>query len=231
MWWRRRPVSFKEALQPEFKEYQQQVVKNAKMLAQSLLDRGFDIVSGGTDNHLMLVDLRRKNITGKAAEKALDEVGVTCNKNAIPFDPEKPFVTSGIRLGTPGRDNPGDERGRDGYHSGDYRPGHQRFRGESGAVQGHGGRIAVKLSPVRISFDRFSLQQKIPPAAGLGGQTSTVRLSTDSRIFLGPTRGLVNILVEEGTNRLPIQFRCLPDALCMPAPGMESFCFSQVAVS
>ncbi len=94
-------VSFKEALQPEFKEYQQQVVKNAKMLAQSLLDRGFDIVSGGTDNHLMLVDLRRKNITGKAAEKALDEVGVTCNKNAIPFDPEKPFVTRGIRLGTP----------------------------------------------------------------------------------------------------------------------------------
>ncbi|MBC8544445.1 serine hydroxymethyltransferase [Bianquea renquensis] len=94
-------VSFKEALQPEFKEYQQQVVKNAKMLAQSLLDRGFDIVSGGTDNHLMLVDLRKKNITGKAAEKALDEVGVTCNKNAIPFDPEKPFVTSGIRLGTP----------------------------------------------------------------------------------------------------------------------------------
>ena len=92
-------VSFKEALQPEFKEYQQQVVKNAKMLAQSLLDRGFDIVSGGTDNHLMLVDLRKKNITGKAAEKALDEVGVTCNKNAIPFDPEKPFVTSGIRLG------------------------------------------------------------------------------------------------------------------------------------
>lgn len=94
-------VSFKEALQPEFKEYQQQVVKNAKMLAQSLVDRGFDIVSGGTDNHLMLVDLRKKNVTGKAAEKILDEVGVTCNKNAIPFDPEKPFVTSGIRLGTP----------------------------------------------------------------------------------------------------------------------------------
>ena len=94
-------VSFKEALKPDFNEYQQQVVKNAKMLAQSLLDRGFDIVSGGTDNHLMLVDLRKKNITGKAAEKVLDEVGVTCNKNAIPFDPEKPFVTSGIRLGTP----------------------------------------------------------------------------------------------------------------------------------
>ena len=94
-------VSFGEALRPEFKAYAQQVVANAQALANGLLKRGFNIVSGGTDNHLMLVDLRSKNITGKKAEKYLDEVGVTCNKNAIPFDPEKPFVTSGIRLGTP----------------------------------------------------------------------------------------------------------------------------------
>ena len=94
-------VSFGEALRPEFTEYAKQVVANAQALANGLLKRGFNIVSGGTDNHLMLVDLRSKNITGKKAEKYLDEVGVTCNKNAIPFDPEKPFVTSGIRLGTP----------------------------------------------------------------------------------------------------------------------------------
>lgn len=94
-------VCFQEALQPEFKEYQKQIVKNASALAEALLAHGFDIVSGGTDNHLMLVDLRKKNITGKKAEKLLEGVGITCNKNAIPFDPEKPFVTSGIRLGTP----------------------------------------------------------------------------------------------------------------------------------
>lgn len=94
-------VSFYEALQPEFITYQKQVIANAKALAKGLMDRGFDIVSGGTDNHLMLVNLRSKQITGKKAERYLDEVGVTCNKNAIPFDPEKPFVTSGIRLGTP----------------------------------------------------------------------------------------------------------------------------------
>lgn len=94
-------VSFKEALDDSFKQYQQQIIKNAKTLAKALLDRGFNLVSGGTDNHLMLVDLRSKSTTGKAAEKMLDAVGITCNKNAIPFDPEKPFVTSGIRLGTP----------------------------------------------------------------------------------------------------------------------------------
>ena len=94
-------VCFYEALQPSFKEYQQQILNNAAALADALMERGFDIVSGGTDNHLMLVDLRKKGITGKKAEKLLEEVGITCNKNAIPFDPEKPFVTSGIRLGTP----------------------------------------------------------------------------------------------------------------------------------
>lgn len=94
-------VCFKEALSDEYKEYIRQVVKNAKTLAQALIDEGLDIVSGGTDNHLMLVDLRKVNITGKDAEKILDEVRITCNKNTIPFDPQSPFVTSGIRLGTP----------------------------------------------------------------------------------------------------------------------------------
>ena len=94
-------VCFKEALSPEYKEYIKQVVNNAKALAQGLMDEGIDIVSGGTDNHLMLVDLRKVDITGKEAEKLLDEVRITCNKNTIPFDPKSPFVTSGIRLGTP----------------------------------------------------------------------------------------------------------------------------------
>ncbi len=94
-------VCFKEALQPEYKEYMLNVVKNAKALANALIENGVDIVSGGTDNHLMLVDLRKLNLTGKEAEKMLDSVGVTCNKNTIPFDPQSPFVTSGVRLGTP----------------------------------------------------------------------------------------------------------------------------------
>ena len=94
-------VAFGEALKPEFKAYQQQIINNAQALAGGLMKRGFNLVSGGTDNHLMLVDLRGTGITGKEAEKMLDEVHITCNKNAIPFDPEKPFVTSGIRLGTP----------------------------------------------------------------------------------------------------------------------------------
>ena len=94
-------VAFGEALRPEFKTYTAGVVANAKALAKSLQRNGLDIVSGGTDNHLMLVDLRPKNATGKRAEAALGRANITCNKNGIPFDPEKPFVTSGIRLGTP----------------------------------------------------------------------------------------------------------------------------------
>lgn len=94
-------VSFGEALQPEFKTYAQKVVNNAKALSEALLSEGLDLVSGGTDNHLMLVDLRSINLTGKDAEHLLDEVGITCNKNAIPFDPNKPMLTSGVRLGTP----------------------------------------------------------------------------------------------------------------------------------
>jgi glycine hydroxymethyltransferase len=94
-------VAFGEALQPSFKQYGQAVIDNARALADTLVKRGVDIVTGGTDNHLMLVDLRPKKLTGKAAEESLERAGLTCNKNAIPFDPEKPFVTSGIRLGTP----------------------------------------------------------------------------------------------------------------------------------
>jgi glycine hydroxymethyltransferase len=94
-------VAFGEALRPSFKVYAADVVANAKALASSLKETGLDIVSGGTDNHLMLVDLRPKNATGKRAEAALGRANITCNKNGIPFDPEKPFVTSGIRLGTP----------------------------------------------------------------------------------------------------------------------------------
>lgn len=94
-------VAFGEALQPSFKEYAQNVVKNAKVLSEELIAKGINIVSGGTDNHLMLIDTRNLNITGKAAEHVLDQVGITVNKNAIPFDPTSPFVTSGIRIGTP----------------------------------------------------------------------------------------------------------------------------------
>ena len=94
-------VSFKEALSDEFKAYQKQIIDNAQALAKGLMDRGIHIVSGGTDNHLMLVDLINLNLTGKQAEKMLDEVNITCNKNTIPNDPQSPFVTSGIRLGTP----------------------------------------------------------------------------------------------------------------------------------
>ncbi|HHG89592.1 MAG TPA: serine hydroxymethyltransferase [Devosia sp.] len=94
-------VAFKEALSDEFKAYAAQVVANADTLANTLMDNGLDVVSGGTDNHLMLVDTRKKNATGKRAEAGLGRAYITCNKNGIPFDPEKPFITSGIRLGTP----------------------------------------------------------------------------------------------------------------------------------
>jgi glycine hydroxymethyltransferase len=94
-------VAFKEALEPGFKGYQEKIVQNAKILAECLTQRGFRLVSGGTDNHLLLLDLRNKGISGKDAEHALDEAGITVNKNSIPFDPASPFVTSGIRIGTP----------------------------------------------------------------------------------------------------------------------------------
>ena len=94
-------VCFKEDLTPEFKEYSAQVVKNAKILGETLKKRGLDLVSGGTDTHLLLVDLRPKNVTGDVIATALDKARITCNKNAVPFDPQPPKVTSGIRVGTP----------------------------------------------------------------------------------------------------------------------------------
>jgi glycine hydroxymethyltransferase len=94
-------VAFREALEPSFKEYQRQVVKNAKAMAGTLMDRGYKIVSGGTEDHLFLVDLIGKPITGKDAEAALGRAHITVNKNAVPNDPQKPFVTSGLRIGTP----------------------------------------------------------------------------------------------------------------------------------
>jgi glycine hydroxymethyltransferase len=94
-------VAFHEALRPEFRTYAARIVENAKALAASLSESGLGIVSGGTDNHLMLVDLTAKDVTGKAAEKGLDRASLTCNKNAIPFDKRSPFVTSGVRLGSP----------------------------------------------------------------------------------------------------------------------------------
>lgn len=94
-------VGFGEALKPEFKEYQKQVIKNAKVLAEELIKYGFNVLTGGTDNHLILLDLRNKGITGKEFEEKLEKIGITVNKNAVPFDTEKKTITSGIRLGTP----------------------------------------------------------------------------------------------------------------------------------
>jgi glycine hydroxymethyltransferase len=94
-------VAYGEALRPEFQDYAKQIVNNAKALADALMKKGFNLVSGGTDNHMMLLDVRSVNLTGKEAEHRLDEIGLTTNKNAIPFDPQKPGVTSGVRIGTP----------------------------------------------------------------------------------------------------------------------------------
>jgi glycine hydroxymethyltransferase len=93
-------VAFAEALEPTFKQYAKQIIANARALSTTLLERGFDIVSGGTDSHIVLVDMRPKNVTGKVAEHILEEAGMTCNKNGIPFDPQPPAISSGIRLGT-----------------------------------------------------------------------------------------------------------------------------------
>jgi glycine hydroxymethyltransferase len=94
-------VALKEALAPEFKTYQEQIVRNAKALALALMENGFKLVSGGTDNHLMLVDLRGSELTGKLAQETLDRARITVNRNTVPFDPRSPFVTSGVRIGTP----------------------------------------------------------------------------------------------------------------------------------
>ena len=94
-------VSFKEALEGNFLDYAKQVIKNAQAMANKLITMDYKVISGGTDNHLMLIDLRNKNISGKVAQETLDEVGITCNKNSVPFDDKSPLVTSGIRIGTP----------------------------------------------------------------------------------------------------------------------------------
>jgi glycine hydroxymethyltransferase len=94
-------VAFKEALRPDFRDYSQQIVDNAQAMGAELRERGYDLVSGGTDNHLLLIDLRNKGLTGKEAETALEAAGITANKNMVPFDDKSPFVTSGLRLGTP----------------------------------------------------------------------------------------------------------------------------------
>jgi len=94
-------VAFREALQPEFKAYGQQLINNAQVMAQAFIEKGYEVISGGTDNHMMLIDLRSKNITGKVAEQALVKADITVNKNMVPFDTQSPFVTSGIRVGTP----------------------------------------------------------------------------------------------------------------------------------
>ena len=94
-------VSFAEALTPKFREYSRQVIKNSKLMSQELINKGYNIISGGTENHCMLIDLRNKNITGKDAEIALVKADITVNKNMVPFDSQSPFITSGIRIGTP----------------------------------------------------------------------------------------------------------------------------------
>jgi glycine hydroxymethyltransferase len=132
-------VAFGEALQPEFKAYANAVVENAKILAQILVDRGLAIVSGGTDSHLMLVDLRPKGLTGKDAEASLERAGMTCNKNGIPFDPEKPTITSGIRLGTPAGTTRGfgpEEWSRIGHLIGDVLDGLAAHRADNSAAEG-----------------------------------------------------------------------------------------------
>ena len=98
---RQKASAFGEALKPEFNEYAQQVVRNASAMASAFIEKGYNLVSGGTDNHLMLIDLRNKGVTGKDAEKALEAAEITVNKNMVPFDTQSPFVTSGIRIGTP----------------------------------------------------------------------------------------------------------------------------------
>ena len=124
-------AAFGEALRPEFRAYQKAVQDNARVLAETLKQQGLDIVSGGTDSHLVLVDLRPKRVTGKAAEASLERAHMTANKNAIPFDPEKPAITSGVRLGSPAGDDAGFRRGGIPRHRSDD----QRGSGGAGPVQ------------------------------------------------------------------------------------------------
>ena len=137
-------VAFREAAQPTFREYAAQIVRNARALADALAGEGFRIVSGGTDNHLMLVDLRPFGVTGKVAQEALDRAGITTNKNAIPNDPEKPFVTSGLRLGHGRGHDRRDGRARDGRDRRAHRPGAARARRRAGRAA----RCATRRPPL-----------------------------------------------------------------------------------
>ena len=141
-------VAFGEALRPSFRTYARNVVENAKALAETLKSRGLDIVSGGTDTHLMLVDLRPKQLTGKVAELALGRSHITCNKNGIPFDPQKPTVTSGIRLGTPA----GTTRG---FGIAEFRAGRRddRRRARRAVAEGRRGRFADRKRGARQGED------------------------------------------------------------------------------
>jgi glycine hydroxymethyltransferase len=147
-------VAFGEALQPSFKAYAFAVVENAKILAQTLVDRGLAIVSGGTDSHLMLVDLRPKGLNGRDAEASLERAGMTCNKNGIPFDPEKPTITSGIRLGTPAGTTRGfgpEEWARIGHLIGDVLDGLASHRDDNSAAEAHARQRVAELC------DRFPI--------------------------------------------------------------------------
>ncbi|GJL89208.1 MAG: serine hydroxymethyltransferase 2 [Minwuia thermotolerans] len=141
-------VAFGEALRPDFKAYSQQVVDNAQALAAALMDRGFDIVSGGTDTHLMLVDLRSKGVTGRDAERTLENAHMTCNKNGVPFDPEKPMVTSGVRLGTPAATTRGfgtDEFRQVGGLIADVLEGYAASNGDNGAAEARARESVLEL--------------------------------------------------------------------------------------
>ncbi len=121
-------VAFKEALEPGFKEYSKQVIKNAQALADAMVHKGYNIISGGTDNHLMLIDLRNKNVTGKDAQEALDAAGITVNKNAVPFDDKSPLITSGIRVGTPALTTRGMKEAENAHNSRFHRRGCLQYR-------------------------------------------------------------------------------------------------------
>ena len=136
-------------MKPEFKDYQQQIVKNAKALADALMARGVKLVSGGTDNHLMLVDLRETGITGKELEHRLDEVHITANKNTVPNDPQQPFVTSGVRMGTPAVTTRGMGPAETADHRGLHRGLHLRFRGQGGRSHRPRSRAGEEVPTVR----------------------------------------------------------------------------------
>lgn len=142
-------VAFKEALQPEFTQYQQQIVKNAKVLSEALVERGFKLTSGGTDNHLMLINFTGTEITGKAAEEALDKAGITVNKNTVPFETRSPFVTSGIRVGTPACTTHGLKEAEMGQVAG--------FIADAIANIGNDGKLAEVKQRVNELMKRFPL--------------------------------------------------------------------------